>query len=157
MFLEPQFISVPGQANMNEENIFNSSIQRTKVILKLWSKWLTYWRIFSEVMLWVGTSAGPVIVLSMIVSAEFYLIFKPVMYLPFAYFDYKRAYLQAKLEVAKMFKFHLRFWHNHEVVGFNKIPDQGGALIVYYHGGRVTRHFEPFYSIKRHFWKNKNQ
>jgi len=62
------------------------------------------------------------------------LILKPMMYLPFTSFDYKKAYLLAKVEVAKLFRI-LKFWHKHDILGFEKIPNEGAALIVYYHGG----------------------
>jgi hypothetical protein len=36
--------------------------------------------------------------------------------------------------VARFWQCHGKLFYDHEVVNFDHIPDEGGAVIVYYHG-----------------------
>ena len=99
------------------ETIFNSSIERTKLALKLWSKFLACSKIIGELLLWLGSCAGPLIILSLILLADFYLVWKPAIFTFLPGSDYKRAFIQAKQEVARFIRHHVLTWHRQEIKG----------------------------------------
>ena len=122
------------------------SIERTKYLFKLWNKLKDFFEVAAELLLWIGTCQGPLLMLTMVLLSDFYLVWKPALFAFLPGSDYKAAFIQAKREVAEFFRFHIKFWHKHEIKGFDRIPSQGGALIVYYHApipidylGLVTR------------------
>ena len=129
------------------EYIFNSPIERTKFILKYWNIFIVVFNVFLELLLWIGTCQGPLLMLTMVLISDLYLVWKPALFTFLPGSDYKSAYIQAKREVARFFQFHIAFWHKQEILDFDtKIPLEGGALIVYYHApipidylGLVTR------------------
>ena len=113
----PQSNPDRSRVNMTQENIMNSSIERTKFLLKAWSKFLGFCKVFGELLLWFGTSAGPLMVLTMVMMADFYLVWKPAIFTFLPGSDYKRAFIQAKQEVARFFRHHVLFWHRQEIKG----------------------------------------
>ena len=127
--------------------MLDNSVDRTKFLVKLWALTLAIWNPISEVLLWCGTCTGTMMMLTLILLCDFYLVWKPALFTFLPGSDYKSAYIQAKREVARFFQFHIAFWHKQEIPEFDtKIPSQGGALIVYYHApipidylGLVTR------------------
>jgi hypothetical protein len=48
--------------------------------------------------------------------------------------NYKENYNIETQEVASVWNWHGRIFYDHEVVDLDHIPDEGGAVIVYYHG-----------------------
>ena len=109
------------------------SIETTKFLFKSWNKLKEFLKVVAELLLWIGTCQGPLLILTMVLLSDFYLVWKPVIFTFLPGSDYKAAFFQAKREVAEFFRFHIMFWHKHEIKGFDKIPSEGGALIVYYH------------------------
>ena len=105
--------------HVENETIFNSHIQRTKFILKCWSKFLASCKVMGEVTLWFGTCAGPLMVLTMVMLADFYLVWKPALFTFLPGTDFKGAFIQAKQEVARFFRHHTQFWHKQEIKGRN--------------------------------------
>ena len=118
---------------VDAESIFNSSIERTKFLLKWWNKVLFFLSVMAELLLWIGTCQGPLLMLTLVLLSDFYLVWKPAIFTFLPGSDYKQAYIQAKREVAAFFRYHVTFWHKQDIEGFDKLPQEGGALIVYYH------------------------
>lgn len=100
-----------------EENIFNSPIERTKFILKYWSKFLFCCKVLGELLLWVGSCAGPLLMLAMVMIADFYLVWKPAIFTFLPGSDFRGAFIQAKYEVARFFRHFTKYWHRHEIEG----------------------------------------
>ena len=133
--------------------MLDNSVDRTKFLVKLWALTLAIWHPISEVLLWCGTCTGTMMMLTLILLCDFYLVWKPALFSVLPDTNYKEAFLAARNEVMRFFRHHMHIMHRHEIkgtpnnfsskiqtnifnvfIGFEKIPETGGALIVYYHG-----------------------
>eukprot|EP00093_Oithona_nana_P012897 12897.XXX_79771_81189_1 [CDS] Oithona nana genome sequencing. len=114
--------------------MLDNSVDRTKFLVKLWALTLAIWNPVSEVLLWCGTCTGTMMMLTLILLCDFYLVWKPALFSILPDTQYKEAFLAARNEVMRFFRHHMHIMHRHEIKGFEKIPETGGALIVYYHG-----------------------
>ena len=99
------------------ESIFNSPIERTKFILKYWNKFIVFLNVFLELLLWIGTCQGPLLMLTSVLLSDFYLVWKPSLFSILPDTQYKEAFLAARNEVMRFFRHHMHIMHRHEIKG----------------------------------------
>uniref|UniRef100_A0A1A8DYJ1 Transmembrane protein 68 n=1 Tax=Nothobranchius kadleci TaxID=1051664 RepID=A0A1A8DYJ1_NOTKA len=93
---------------------------------------------FLEYLLWVFTPLVVVFVLPFLIVILLYLsilflhVYKRKNQLKEAYCN--NLYDGARKTLATLWDGHGAIWHGYEIHGMEKIPDEGPALIVYYHG-----------------------
>ncbi|XP_020566410.1 transmembrane protein 68 isoform X3 [Oryzias latipes] len=93
---------------------------------------------FLEYLLWVFTPLAVVFILPFLIVILLYLsilflhVYKRKNQLREAYCN--NLWDGARKTLATLWDGHGAIWHGYEIHGMEKIPDQGPALIVYYHG-----------------------
>merc|ERR1719320_2201647 len=96
------------------------------------------WRLggaLKEVALYLGTAAGPTLFLVAIICSNLYLLFVPVIATLIGQSEtYDEAFKKARVSMAWVWSMQAEKFFGYSVKGFDKIPDKGGAVIVYYHG-----------------------
>ena len=102
---------------LSKEKFLNSPVERTKLMIRLWTNFLAFSKVFGEILLWLCTCTGPFLVLFMVILADTYLVWKPFIFSLLPGSDYKKAFLEAKVEVARFFRNHINFWYKHEIQG----------------------------------------
>ena len=93
------------------------SVEKTKFMVKTWSVLQAIWNPLSEVLLWIGTCTGTMMVLTIFLLSEFYLVWKPAIFTLLPDTDYRQAFLTARLEVMRFFRHHMYIFHRHEIKG----------------------------------------
>eukprot|EP00095_Tigriopus_kingsejongensis_P003625 snap_masked-scaffold49_size462716-processed-gene-3.20 protein:Tk03625 transcript:snap_masked-scaffold49_size462716-processed-gene-3.20-mRNA-1 annotation:"transmembrane protein 68-like isoform x1" len=86
-----------------------------------------------EIVLCVCTFGGPLIVLVFVLTCNLYLLLKPFAASVILLRPYDKEFARARKEVCQLWAMHGELYHRFRVEGFEKIPDRGGAVIVYYH------------------------
>ena len=56
-------------------------------------------------------------VLTLFLLCDFYLVWKPAIFTFLPDSDYKKAFLEAKSEVARFWRHHMKIMHRHEING----------------------------------------
>ena len=97
--------------------MLDNSVDRTKFLVKLWALTLAIWHPISEVLLWCGTCTGTMMMLTLILLCDFYLVWKPALFSVLPDTNYKEAFLAARNEVMRFFRHHMHIMHRHEIKG----------------------------------------
>ncbi|XP_026061772.1 transmembrane protein 68-like isoform X1 [Carassius auratus] len=128
----------------NESCLFeNGSISFLSCLLHVWEEWaglgqLEDYLSFLQYLLWVFTPLAIVFILPFLIVIFLYLsilflhVYKRKNQLREAY-SYN-LWDGARKTLATLWDGHGAIWHGYEIHGLEKIPDEGPALIVYYHG-----------------------
>ncbi|XP_059357812.1 monoacylglycerol/Diacylglycerol O-acyltransferase-like isoform X1 [Carassius carassius] len=128
----------------NESCLFeNGSVSFLSCLLHVWEEWaglgqLEDYLSFLEYLLWVFTPLAIVFILPFLIVIFLYLsilflhVYKRKNQLREAY-SYN-LWDGARKTLATLWDGHGAIWHGYEIHGLEKIPDEGPALIVYYHG-----------------------
>ncbi|KAJ3594581.1 hypothetical protein NHX12_003888 [Muraenolepis orangiensis] len=112
-------------------------------MLHAWEDWAGLGRIedylsVMEYLLWVFTPLAVVFILPFLIVILLYLsilflhVYKRKNQLKDAYCN--NLWDGARKTLATLWDGHGAIWHGYEIHGMEKIPDEGAALIVYYHG-----------------------
>lgn len=112
-------------------------------LLVAWEDWLAWGDLqdylsFLEYLLWVFTPLAIVFILPFVIVVLLYLsilflhVYKRKNQLREAYSN--NLWDGARKTLAMLWDGHGAIWHGYEVYGLEKIPEEGPALIVYYHG-----------------------
>ncbi|KAG9278425.1 transmembrane protein 68 [Astyanax mexicanus] len=121
----------------------NGSVGVLTCLLLAWEDWaglgnLEDYLSFLEYLLWVFTPLAIVFILPFLIVIFLYLsilflhVYKRKNQLREAY-SYN-LWDGARKTLATLWDGHGAIWHGYEIHGLEKIPDEGPALIVYYHG-----------------------
>jgi hypothetical protein len=89
---------------------------------------------FLESVLCCLTFLGPVLFLVLVIACNFYLILKPLIHSAVTFQPYSLTFSQARDDVARYWVWHGNVFHAHQTSGLENIPDEGPAILVYYHG-----------------------
>lgn len=128
----------------NESCLFeNGSVSFFSCLVHVWEDWaglgqLEDYLSFLEYLLWVFTPLAIVFILPFLIVIFLYLsilflhVYKRKNQLREAY-SYN-LWDGARKTLATLWDGHGAIWHGYEIHGLEKIPDEGPALIVYYHG-----------------------
>ncbi|XP_072524807.1 DGAT1/2-independent enzyme synthesizing storage lipids [Salminus brasiliensis] len=121
----------------------NGSVGVLTCLLLAWEDWaglgnLEDYLSFLEYLLWVFTPLAIVFILPFLIVIFLYLsilflhVYKRKNQLREAYSN--NLWDGARKTLATLWDGHGAIWHGYEIHGLEKIPDEGPALIVYYHG-----------------------
>ncbi|KAL7851654.1 hypothetical protein AOLI_G00220100 [Acnodon oligacanthus] len=121
----------------------NGSVGVLHCLLLAWEDWagmgnLEDYLSFLEYLLWVFTPLAIVFILPFLIVILIYLsilflhVYKRKNQLREAYSN--NLWDGARKTLATLWDGHGAIWHGYEIHGLDKIPDEGPALIVYYHG-----------------------
>ncbi|XP_058275099.1 transmembrane protein 68 [Hemibagrus wyckioides] len=121
----------------------NESAGVLTCLLMAWEDWLAWGNLqdylsFLEYLLWVFTPLAIVFILPFVIVVLLYLsilflhVYKRKNQLREAY-SYN-LWDGARKTLATLWDGHGAIWHGYEICGLEKIPEEGPALIVYYHG-----------------------
>ncbi|XP_036412043.1 transmembrane protein 68 isoform X1 [Colossoma macropomum] len=121
----------------------NGSVGVLTCLLLAWEDWaglgnLEDYLSFLEYLLWVFTPLAIVFILPFLIVILIYLsilflhVYKRKNQLREAYSN--NLWDGARKTLATLWDGHGAIWHGYEIHGLDKIPDEGPALIVYYHG-----------------------
>ncbi|XP_062844054.1 transmembrane protein 68 [Trichomycterus rosablanca] len=121
----------------------NGSVGVLTCLALVWENWaaqgdLQDYLSFLEYLLWVFTPLVIVFILPFIIVILLYLsilflhVYKRKNQLREAYSN--NLWDGARKTLAMLWDGHGAIWHGYEIHGLEKIPDEGPALIVYYHG-----------------------
>ena len=102
-----------------------------KTLIELWKKILFVFKVFGELLLWIGTCSGAMMFLTMVMLCDFYLVWKPTIYTLLPGSDYKKAFRVAKKEVATFFQTHMKLYYNHEIDGKKYSIYSYSSLFIY--------------------------
>nr|XP_017207241.2 transmembrane protein 68 isoform X1 [Danio rerio] len=128
----------------NESCLFeNGSISLFPCLVHVWEEWAGLGQIedylnFLEYLVWVFTPLVVVFILPFLIVILLYLsilflhVYKRKNQLREAYSN--NLWDGARKTLATLWDGHGAIWHGYEIHGLDKIPDEGPALIVYYHG-----------------------
>ncbi|TRY84146.1 hypothetical protein DNTS_026045 [Danionella cerebrum] len=128
----------------NESCLFdNDSGSLFSCLLHVWEDWaglgqLQDYLSVMEYLLWVFTPLAVVFILPFLIVILLYLsilflhVYKRKIQLREAYSN--NLWDGARKTLATLWDGHGAIWHGYEIHGLEKIPDEGPALIVYYHG-----------------------
>ncbi|MCI4390526.1 hypothetical protein PGIGA_G00123500 [Pangasianodon gigas] len=112
-------------------------------LLLAWEDWVAWGNLqdylsFLEYLLWVFTPLAIVFILPFVIVVLLYLsilflhVYKRKNQLREAYSN--NLWDGARKTLATLWDGHGAIWHGYEIHGLEKIPEEGPALIVYYHG-----------------------
>ena len=113
-----QFILKIQAAKMLNLN-FQFAIEDIKILNKIWQKIKFFFKVIGEQLLWIGSCAGPLMVLTLIMLCDFYLVWKPFLFTLLPGSNYKKAFRVAKREVATFFQHHMKMFYGHEYKGIH--------------------------------------
>lgn len=128
----------------NESCLFeNGSINFLSCLVHVWEEWAGLGKLedflsFLEYLVWVFTPLAVVFILPFLIVIFLYLsilflhVYKRKIQLREAYSN--NLWDGARKTLATLWDGHGAIWHGYEIHGLEKIPDEGPALIVYYHG-----------------------
>ncbi|XP_067218753.1 transmembrane protein 68 isoform X1 [Chanodichthys erythropterus] len=128
----------------NESCLFeNGSVSLLSCLVHVWEEWVGLGQLedylsFLEYLLWVFTPLAVVFILPFLIVILLYLsilflhVYKRKIQLREAYSN--NLWDGARKTLATLWDGHGAIWHGYEIHGLEKIPDEGPALIVYYHG-----------------------
>ncbi|XP_039531608.1 transmembrane protein 68 [Pimephales promelas] len=128
----------------NESCLFeNGSINLLSCLVHVWENWAGLGKLedflsFLEYLVWVFTPLAVVFILPFLIVIFLYLsilflhVYKRKIQLREAYSN--NLWDGARKTLATLWDGHGAIWHGYEIHGLEKIPDEGPALIVYYHG-----------------------
>ncbi|KTG42388.1 hypothetical protein cypCar_00011351 [Cyprinus carpio] len=126
----------------NESCLFeNGSVSFLSCFVRVWEAGLGQledYLSFLEYLLWVFTPLAIVFILPFLIVIFLYLsilflhVYKRKNQLREAYSN--NLWDGARKTLATLWDGHGAIWHGYEIHGLEKIPDEGPALIVYYHG-----------------------
>ena len=116
MFLQNKLLN-------NKDNI--------KFLNHSWEKLSFAIKVFGELLLWLGSCCGPLMVLTLVMLCDFYLVWKPTIYTLLPGSDYKKAFRVAKKEVATFFQTHMKLYYNHEIDGKKYSISSYSSLFIY--------------------------
>lgn len=86
-----------------------------------------------EIVLCIATFGGPLLILVTVLSCNLYLLLKPFLMSTILLRSYAEEFSKARAEMCRFWLLHGELYHRFNVDGFEKIPERGGAVIVYYH------------------------
>ncbi|XP_051553043.1 transmembrane protein 68-like [Myxocyprinus asiaticus] len=121
----------------------NGSVSLLSCLVHVWEVWAGLGKLedylsFLEYLLWVFTPLAVVFILPFLIVILLYLsilflhVYKRKNQLREAYSN--NLWDGARKTLATLWDGHGAIWHGYEIQGLEKIPDEGPALIVYYHG-----------------------
>lgn len=128
----------------NESCLFeNGSVGFLSCLVHVWEEWAGLGKLedylsFLEYLVWVFTPLAVVFILPFLIVIFLYLsilflhVYKRKIQLRQAYSN--NLWDGARKTLATLWDGHGAIWHGYEIHGLEKIPDEGPALIVYYHG-----------------------
>ncbi|KAG5285787.1 hypothetical protein AALO_G00007440 [Alosa alosa] len=131
-------------SNGNESCMLgNGSSGFMSCLILLWEEWVGVGHLedylsYLEYLLWVFTPLAIVFILPFLIVILLYLsilflhVYKHKNQLREAYSN--NLWDGARKTLATLWDGHGAIWHGYEIHGLEKIPDEGAALIVYYHG-----------------------
>ncbi|XP_028833116.1 DGAT1/2-independent enzyme synthesizing storage lipids [Denticeps clupeoides] len=121
----------------------NGTVSFTSCVISVWEEWVGLAHLedflsYLEYLLWVFTPLVVVFILPFLIVVLLYLsilflhVYKHKNQLREAYSN--NLWDGARKTLATLWDGHGAIWHGYEIHGLEKIPAEGPALIVYYHG-----------------------
>ncbi|MEE6463966.1 hypothetical protein FKM82_006115 [Ascaphus truei] len=136
-------VFMPEMQSMNESCTVGPSITYLTCLLHLCVEWLELENLedylnYVDYLLWVFT---PLIIVFILPFFIFFFLYLSILFLHVykRKNELKEAYSNsiwdgARKTLASLWDGHATIWHGYEIHGLENIPDEGPALIVYYHG-----------------------